>query len=81
MRKMWENVGKCGKMWINVDKCGKMWENLEKFGKMWKNMEKYEKNVENVLFFYKESYLNVEVNRTDPFPSVWFPWSVHPCKD
>ncbi len=57
-------------MWINVKKCEKMWENVEKHGKMWEN-----------VFFYKESYLNEEVNCTDPFPSVRFPWSAHPCKD
>jgi hypothetical protein len=43
MRKMWENVGKCGKMWENVEKCGKMWKNVEKCGKMWENMGKCEK--------------------------------------
>ncbi len=26
-------------------------------------------------FFYKTTYLNEEVNRTEPFPSVWVPWS------
>jgi hypothetical protein len=27
------------------------------------------------IFFYEKTYLNEEVNRTEPFPSVRIPWS------
>ncbi len=83
--KMWENVEKCLKMWKNVGKCEKMWKmwkNVGKCGKMWKNVEKCGKMWKNVIFiFYKTSYLNEEVNRTEPSPSVRFPWSANPGKD
>jgi hypothetical protein len=42
------------------------------------SLEKTAFLTETIFPFYKTTYLNEEVNRTEPSPSVRLPWHIHP---